>query len=137
MSDIFRDTFLGFVRVHLLWHACQARIYGAEMIEELRHHGYDASPGTIYPILHAMGKAGLLEREDEVVEGRVRKYYRATMAGREALGKLQSHIREMGAEVLREPSGRGTARALVRGAPGQAGRVQSRAARRAADLVKK
>jgi DNA-binding PadR family transcriptional regulator len=102
MSDIFRDTFLGFVRVHLLWHACRARIYGAEMIEELRHHGYDVSPGTIYPILHAMQKAGLLDTESEVEGGRVRKYYRATAEGGRVLLGLQERIREMSAEVLRE-----------------------------------
>ena len=30
------------------------RIYGTEMIEELGRHGCELSPGTLYPILHAM-----------------------------------------------------------------------------------
>jgi PadR family transcriptional regulator PadR len=102
MSDIFRDTFLGFIRVHLLWHACRARIYGTEMIEELRHHGYEVSPGTLYPILHAMQKAGLLEAESEVEGGRARKYYRATAQGERVLIGLQERIRELSREVLRD-----------------------------------
>ncbi len=102
MSDIFRDTFLGFIRVHVLWHACRERIYGAEMMEELAHHGYEVSPGTLYPILHAMLEAGLLEAQGEVEGGRVRKYYRATPEGRRALVGLQERIREMTREVLRE-----------------------------------
>jgi DNA-binding PadR family transcriptional regulator len=102
MSDIFRDTFLGFIRVHLLWHACRARIYGTEMIEELRHHGYEVSPGTLYPILHAMQKAGLLETESEVEGGRARKYYRATAEGERVLLGLQERIRQLSGEVLRD-----------------------------------
>jgi len=29
-------------------------IYGLAMIEELRRHGYEPSPGTLYPILHSL-----------------------------------------------------------------------------------
>jgi PadR family transcriptional regulator PadR len=86
MGDIFRDTFLGFVRVHVLYHATKERIFGVEMIEELGRHGYTMSPGTLYPILHAMAKAGYLEPEQVVVAGKMRKYYRATPAGVRVLG---------------------------------------------------
>ena len=54
MSDIFRDIFLAFVRVHLLHHAAEGPIYGVEMIEELARHGYELSPGTLYPIFHGL-----------------------------------------------------------------------------------
>jgi len=105
MSDIFRDTFLGFVRVHVLYHAAEERIYGVEMIEELGEHGYNLSPGTLYPILHALEKAGYLASEQEVVSGKVRKYYRATAAGRKVLRELQVKIRELTDEVLDERGG--------------------------------
>lgn len=100
MGDIFRDTFLGFVRAHLLYHASKGRIFGVEMIDELREHGYDLSPGTLYPILHAMESAGLLKSEREVVEGKTRKYYKATAEGRKVLGKLQGKIWELSRELL-------------------------------------
>jgi len=99
-SDIFRDIFLAFVRVHLLYHAAEGRIYGLEMIEELRRHGYELSPGTLYPIFHELEAAGLLTSEPETVSGKVRKYYRITEAGREALSQLRPKIRELVAEVL-------------------------------------
>ena len=102
MSDIFRETFLGFVRVHVLYHASKERIFGVEMIEELKRHGYSMSPGTLYPILHAMEKAKYLRSVQEVVAGKTRKYYRITATGSKALGKLQEKIRELTDEVLDE-----------------------------------
>jgi DNA-binding PadR family transcriptional regulator len=109
MRDIFRDTFLGFIRVHLLHHAARERIYGTAMIEELRRHGYELSPGTLYPILHAMEEAGYLTSEPAVEAGKVRRYYRATARGRAALEQLKERIRELTAEVLDDgrPAGAG------------------------------
>jgi DNA-binding PadR family transcriptional regulator len=57
---MFRDFFLGFVRIHILHHAAEEPIYGLAMIEELGRHGYEVSPGTIYPILHGMERGGWL-----------------------------------------------------------------------------
>jgi PadR family transcriptional regulator, regulatory protein PadR len=102
MADIFRDTFLGFVRVHVLYHAAKDRIFGLEMIEALREHGYDMSPGTLYPMLHAMERAEYLQSEQEVVGGKVRKYYTVTPLGRKVLKQLQEKIRELTHEVLEE-----------------------------------
>ncbi|HZO90903.1 MAG TPA: PadR family transcriptional regulator [Chthonomonadaceae bacterium] len=102
MFDIYRDVFLAFVRVHLLYHATEGPIYGLEMIEELARHGYSLSPGTLYPILHAMEVGGYLASERQVVDGKVRKYYRATDAGRRALLQLRPKIRELVDEVMEE-----------------------------------
>jgi DNA-binding PadR family transcriptional regulator len=100
MRDIFRETFLGFIRVHLLHHAAKERFFGAEMIDELRRHGYALSPGTLYPILHGLEAAGYLRREQEVVNGKVRRYYHGTARGLKALEKLKVKIRELTEEVL-------------------------------------
>jgi DNA-binding PadR family transcriptional regulator len=102
MDDFFREIFLAFVRVHLLYHAAEAPIYGVEMIEELARHGYSLSPGTLYPILHSMEADGYLDSERRTVNGKVRKYYRITEAGREALVRLRPQIRELVDEVLGE-----------------------------------
>jgi DNA-binding PadR family transcriptional regulator len=101
-NDIFRDIFLAFVRVHLLHHAAEGPIYGLEMIEELARHGYELGPGTLYPIFHSLEMAGLLAREARTVNGRVRKYYRITADGREALARLRPKIRELVDEVLED-----------------------------------
>lgn len=42
---MFRDFFLGFIKVHILHHAAEEPIYGLGMIEELGRHGYEISPG--------------------------------------------------------------------------------------------
>jgi DNA-binding PadR family transcriptional regulator len=45
---------------------------------------------------------GYLVSERQVVGGKVRKYYRATEAGRQALIQLRPRIRELVNEVLEE-----------------------------------
>lgn len=99
---MIRDVLLGFVKVHILHHAAQGPVYGAWLIEELRKHGYTLSPGTLYPILHALEAGGLLTRESRVVEGRRRKYYTATAVGLEVLAEARSRIRELVDELLIE-----------------------------------
>jgi PadR family transcriptional regulator PadR len=106
MNDIFRDIFLSFVRVHLLHHAAEGPIYGLEMIEELARHGYELSPGTLYPILHGLEAAGYLAAEPQTVNGKVRKYYQITGMGQEALARLRPKIGELVREVLAEEPGR-------------------------------
>jgi len=57
-------------------------------------------PGTLYPILHGLERQGLLRREAQVVNGKVRKYYRLTPAGQRRLRSAQAHLQELAAEVL-------------------------------------
>ena len=90
-----RDLFLGFVKLHILHHAGREPVYGLWLIEELGRHGYRLSPGTLYPILHALEQEYLLARETRVVEGKSRKYYRLTATGRTALREGMSKAREL------------------------------------------
>jgi DNA-binding PadR family transcriptional regulator len=99
-KKIMRDVFLGFVRVHVLHHAGEGPIFGLDMMEELKRHGYDIGPGTLYPLLHGLEKAGLLVSMQEVVEGRGRRYYRTTKSGDALLLQLRTKIRELVDEVL-------------------------------------
>lgn len=84
-SRIFRDLMLGFVRIHVLYHARIAPIFGSGISTELESHGYRLSWGTLYPLLHNLTSEGFLEREERVVDGKVRKYYRITPLGERAL----------------------------------------------------
>lgn len=69
------------IRLHILHHAAKAPIYGNWVIEELGRHGYKLSPGTLYPILHALERKGYL-RSSRKRDGRqLRRFYRATAAG--------------------------------------------------------
>jgi PadR family transcriptional regulator PadR len=101
-NNILRDIFLPFVRLHLLYHAAKGGIFGLEMIEELGRHGYQMSPGTLYPILHSLEKQGYLRSEQEVVEGKVRKYYRITGAGKNLLTELRPKVLELVNEVFKK-----------------------------------
>jgi DNA-binding PadR family transcriptional regulator len=96
-----RKVLLGFIRAHILHHAVNDEgIYGVEMMEELRSHGYSISPGTLYPILHEMEEDGALYSREVNVKGRIRKIYTATEKGNLALEKLKQYISELSREVL-------------------------------------
>lgn len=98
-AKIFRDLMLGFVRIHLLYHASVEPIYGSGISAELASHGYRLSWGTLYPLLHSLGAEGLLAREDRVVDGKVRKYYRTTPLGRRALAEARQRALELVSEI--------------------------------------
>jgi PadR family transcriptional regulator PadR len=104
---MLRDFFLGFVKIHILHHAASEPVYGVALIDELRRHGYEIGPGTLYPVLHSLEGAGYLTREDRVVHGKVRKYYAITPEGRRALAEARPKIAELVEEVL---EGRGPRR---------------------------
>ena len=112
--------------------AAEEPLYGLSLIAELRRHGYRLSPGTVYPILHGLTEAGYLVREDQVVGGKVRKYYSITRAGRRALGQSRRQIVELVQEVVERRGGpsRLRPRAGLRSKP-QPGR-EARSKRRAA-----
>ncbi|MFG1626142.1 PadR family transcriptional regulator [Kribbella sp. NPDC049227] len=101
-SKMFRDLMLGFVRVHVLHHASIEAIYGSGISAELEHHGYKLSWGTLYPLLHNLTAEGFLEREDHVVNGKVRKYYTITPLGRRALKEARLKALELVNEVVHE-----------------------------------
>jgi len=108
-SKLLRDLFLGFVSIHVLHHASREPIYGVWFLEELERHGYHLSPGTLYPLLHDLEASGYLEREDRVVDGKVRKYYKITRIGDRALDEGRERIRELVDEVIEDhaPTARG------------------------------
>lgn len=99
-SNSFRDLELGAIKVHILHHASRAEIYGSWMLEELQRHGYSLSYGTLYPALHRMEEEGLLQREDRVEGGKVRKYYVATAEGHEELKRVRGLLKELSREVI-------------------------------------
>jgi len=104
MPDLARDFLICTIRLHVLYRASRAPIYGVEMLEELRRHGYPMSPGTLYPVLHEMYADGYLECERRVIAGKARKYYRATDMGIQALQAARPKIRDFIAEVLHDAS---------------------------------
>ena len=96
---VLRDFFLGFIRLHILYHASREPVFGLDLIRELARHGYSLSPGTLYPVLHRLEREGFLQAENQVVNGKFRKYYRSTKAGRQALGEAYGKVHELVNEI--------------------------------------
>jgi len=101
-QKVLREAFIGFMRAHVLHHAAKEPIYGLEMIDELKRHGYAIGPGTLYPLLHSLERAGLLRSTVRLVAGRNRKYYRTTRSGNALLVRLRAQIGELVDEVVHE-----------------------------------
>ena len=103
---MLKDFFLGFVKIHILYHASKESVYGVELLEELKRHGYRLSPGTLYPTLHRLESEGYLSSQRRLVGGKVRRYYDITQQGLTALEEAKGKITELVDEVLKEGSGR-------------------------------
>ena len=95
-----REFLRGAVQLHILHHAAEGEIHGAWMSRELAGHGYEISPGTLYPTLHRLESEGLLSSRTTVVEGRSRRVYKITPAGRKALRQTRKALKELADEVL-------------------------------------
>jgi DNA-binding PadR family transcriptional regulator len=95
-----REFLRGAVQLHILHHAAEHEVHGAWLSTELARHGYDISPGTLYPTLHRMEAQGLLTSRREQAAGRVRRMYRITRTGRSALNSSRAALRELADEVL-------------------------------------
>ena len=100
--QILRKLFLGFIQLHILHHAKKEAFYGSWMIDELKEHGYEMSPGTLYPILHNLESTGLLLKVEKTVEGKIRKYYHITELGIEVLSEAKEKAKELFQEINEE-----------------------------------
>ena len=96
------ELYGGLVRLHILHHANEEPIFGLGIIEELRRHGYRLSPGTLYPMLHAMEETGYLRARTRIVEGKARRNYVITAKGRLALSAAKEKVRELFGELFED-----------------------------------
>ncbi|MHA1377144.1 MAG: PadR family transcriptional regulator [Candidatus Helarchaeota archaeon] len=99
---IDKDIFHGFIKIHILYHANKEKIYGGWIKEELKRHGYEISPGTLYPTLHFLEKKGYLKVSPENIDGKVRKYYQITEEGKKILNISKLRIKELFGEIIND-----------------------------------
>jgi DNA-binding PadR family transcriptional regulator len=105
MKTAAREILLSFWKVHILHHASEEPLHGQWFLTELRRHGYEISPGTLYPLLNRMEKHGWLKgRKDPAGGARARKDYRLTAKGRQVLDHVCEQLEELYDEVVGEPS---------------------------------
>lgn len=97
---MIRQFFLGFIRIHILYHASREPVCGIDMTKELDRHGYSVSPGLMYPTLRSLEEEGYLVSEKRTVQGRMRKYYQITSKGELMLEESKKKIKELIQEVM-------------------------------------
>lgn len=100
MKAVEREVLLSFWKVHILHHASEEPLHGQWMLTELREHGYEISPGTLYPLLQRMERLGWLKSKESPRRGRARKDYLLTAKGRKVLALLRKQITELYDEVV-------------------------------------
>jgi len=80
-----QDLYGGLIRLHILHHASKGPVFGLWFIEELARHGYKLSPGTLYPLLHALERKGYSAINKRTLGRSSSRMYRATPLGRKVL----------------------------------------------------
>ena len=96
---IDREFTRGFVKLYALWRASKGETFGMEIMEEMRELGFKVSPGTLYPILHTLLEESDVRQTNRLVNGKIRKCYRATAKGRkeveEVIERLTSLLKKL------------------------------------------
>jgi PadR family transcriptional regulator PadR len=99
--EVEREFLLAFWKLHILHHAGEEPVVGQWVMRELRRHGYEVSPGTLYPLLARMEERGwLLSSSDPNGGLRARREYGLTRKGRSVLALLRRQLEELYREVV-------------------------------------
>ena len=107
MKTVDREILLALWKVHILHHAAERPVVGLWMMRELRQHGYEVSPGTLYPLLQRMARHGWLRCAVAAPGGaRARKSYSLTARGRTVVEVVRARVEELAREL--RASGRRT-----------------------------
>lgn len=93
---------MGIIKIHILFHASISPVYGTALMEELAHHGYTVSPGTLYPMLHGLEKEELLSSYRQNEQGKIRRYYTITKKGLVSLEEARRKVWELVHEIINE-----------------------------------
>jgi DNA-binding PadR family transcriptional regulator len=102
-GQIRQSFWQGIVRLVILHQAAQRPVYGGGLRRQMRKHGYDISPGSLYPLLHTMERAGFLASYIKIFKGRARKYYKLTQSGfvclQDLLQNLPPFVKDLFADI--------------------------------------
>ena len=71
----------------------------AQSIRERSQGVLDFKEGTLYPALHKLESEGMIESSEGIENGRPRRYYRITEAGRGVLSRDRAEWRELAKAV--------------------------------------
>ncbi|HMF31995.1 MAG TPA: PadR family transcriptional regulator [Candidatus Lokiarchaeia archaeon] len=80
--------------------ASRGPFYGTEFMDDCTRRGHKMSPGTLYPWLNLLVEEGILAEQDQVVEGKIRKYYTITPAGQDELAEIKNELADFSHSLL-------------------------------------
>src|ERR1019366_5589249 len=95
-----RNLYSGLIRLHILHHAAEKPLYGIWIAEELAHHEYKLSAGTLYPILHGLERKGYLRSHEERNGKVARRVYEMTPLGRKVLRIARKRVQKLFGEMF-------------------------------------
>ncbi len=98
-----KGLYAGLMRLHILHHAAEQVVCGVWVMEELSRHGYEISPGTLYPMLHGLERKGYLQSSKERVGKTMRRLYSITSEGKSALSEAKEKVRDLYGELIVAP----------------------------------
>ena len=98
---IDREFLRGFVKLYALWRSTKGGVYGAQILEEMQALGFRLSPGTLYPTLHKLLREQDVAVTSRVINGRMRKVYRAPPKGRRELDEIRERLKVFVAKVFK------------------------------------
>lgn len=100
---VVREILSSLWKIHILHHAGKHPVVGNWMLQELREHGYDVSPGTLYPLLHRMEERGWLSSEKQGDSTRAPRAYSLTSSGEQVLATVRTALHELVRELDEQP----------------------------------
>ena len=102
-EDDWRFVCFGLVRLYVLREAAREPFFGAAMMDELERRGFRLSAGTLYPLLHAFERRGLLASDVRHIGPASRRVYWATSRGEAALAAATGPLNHLCNELLEKP----------------------------------
>ncbi len=99
-QQMMHSFWQGILKFFVLHQAAQNPVYGGKLKKQLQDWDYDISPGSLYPLLHALEKALLLKSRVKIFKGRARKYYDITDQGRAVLAAVEGELAAILAKML-------------------------------------
>ena len=103
MVNLRRDMTKGLVRLRILHAATLGPVSGVELAQNLDAAGHHLGPGTLYPLLHDMEKAGWVKSTGKTVKGKRRRYYRATKKGRSQVEQALAVLEQFLLGIVQSP----------------------------------
>ena len=88
----------GTVELALLNILSESDMYGYEIMKETKKKSggkFELALGTLYPIIYRFTEAGYITGRDELINGRLRKYYHLEPKGREYYNDLLAEYRRI------------------------------------------